>query len=77
MVRVQVELKDGRILEKTVQTPRGSESNFATDEDIVAKFQNLAGHVLPRPKVEQIRDKILDLEALKNVTGLVRSLGIA
>jgi 2-methylcitrate dehydratase PrpD len=77
MVRVQVELKDGRILEKTVQTPRGSESNFATDEDVVAKFQNLAGHVLPRPKVEQIRDKILDLEALKNVTGLVRSLGIA
>ena len=29
------------------------------------------------PKVEQIRDKILDLEALKNVAGFVRCLGIA
>jgi 2-methylcitrate dehydratase PrpD len=75
MVRVQVALKDGRMLEETVQTPRGSESNFATDEDVVAKFQKLAGHVLPQPKVEQIRDKMLGLESLENITGFVRSLG--
>lgn len=73
MVRVQVELKDGRRLEETVRTPRGSESNFAADEDVVAKFQKLAGHVLP-PKVEQIRGKVLDIDSLANVTGFVRSL---
>jgi hypothetical protein len=43
------------MLEETVQAPRGSESNFATGEDVVAKFQNLAGRVLPWFEVEQFR----------------------
>jgi len=77
MVRVNVELKDGRSLWKTVEAPRGSEVNFAPDEDVIAKFQNLAGHRMAPSKVAQIRDTMMNIEALEDVTAFVRSLGIA
>jgi aconitate decarboxylase len=73
-VRVQIELKNGRSLEKTVVTPRGSEDNFATDEDVIAKFQKLATRVLPSRQVEEIRDKVLSLESLDNATELISLL---
>jgi 2-methylcitrate dehydratase PrpD len=75
MVRVQVELTDGRMLHKTVQEQRGSENNFASDEDVVAKFWKLAGHVLSRPQVERIHDQVLKLETIDNVSAFARSLG--
>jgi 2-methylcitrate dehydratase PrpD len=74
MVRVRVELKDGRRLEKTVETPRGSEDNFASQEDVVAKFQNLAARVMPRAQVEEIGEKVLSLENLEKATDLISLL---
>jgi 2-methylcitrate dehydratase PrpD len=50
-VRVEVRLKDGRRLERSADTPRGSDANFAAATDIIEKFEKLA--VL---RLEQLAD---------------------
>jgi aconitate decarboxylase len=74
LVRVRVSLKDGTALEKTVEAPRGSERSFASESDVVEKFQKLAGHVLPDEQVVMIRDAILSLEKLPDARALARLL---
>ena len=63
-VRVEVHLRDGQRLECTRDAPRGSEMNFAAAADIIAKFEKLALHALPRQRVEELRDAVLGLEKL-------------
>ena len=62
MVRVEVFFKDGARLESTVEAGRGNERNFASQADVVEKFDKLASHVLPQDRVERIRDWMLNLE---------------
>src|SRR4029077_8703344 len=54
MVSVGVHLTDGTILEDTVEAPRGSENNFPSAADVVAKFTKLAGRAMPLSKVQRI-----------------------
>ncbi len=72
MVRVVVELKDGKRMERTVEAARGSEKKFASDADIVEKFEKLARKALPRPQVEKLRDAMLNLENLKDAGEIAR-----
>jgi aconitate decarboxylase len=74
MVRVEVFLKNGTVLTETVEAPRGSEQRFASQNDIVEKFEKLAGHVVPASQVASIRDAVLELEKLPDVTTLTRLL---
>jgi aconitate decarboxylase len=74
MVRVEVFLKDGTRLERVVQAGRGNEKDFATQADIVEKFEKLSRHVMSAGKVERIRDFILDLENQKDAGELGRLL---
>jgi 2-methylcitrate dehydratase PrpD len=64
MVRVEVELKDGRRLQSVKEAARGSERNFASTADIVDKFEKLAVHALPKARVAELRDAVLGLETL-------------
>src|SRR2546426_6212150 len=61
-VRVEVILNDGSVLERTVETPRGSEPNFASATQIVAKFEKLAAHALPPVRTAQLRDAVLGID---------------
>lgn len=72
MVRVEVHLKDGTKMERTVEAGRGNENNFASEADVVRKFENLALHALPRPQVEQLRDAMLELGTLADASELAR-----
>lgn len=63
MVRVECELMDGTRMERTVEAGRGNENNFASKDDVVAKFEKLARRALPQAKVEKVRDWFLDLES--------------
>jgi aconitate decarboxylase len=67
-------LKDGTHMKRTVQAGRGNEKDFATEADIVEKFEKLATHVLPRKQVEQIRDWMLNLESQTDASELARLL---
>jgi 2-methylcitrate dehydratase PrpD len=75
-VRVEVHLKDGSMLEETVETARGSEYNFASDADIVAKFQRLASKTLPTAQVGALKDAVLNLDELSDTSELARLLAV-
>ena len=74
MVRVEVHLNDGTVMKRTVEAARGSEKKFATDAEIIEKFEKLAIKALPKRQVEQLRDAMLGLEALKDAAELARLL---
>ena len=73
MVRVEVFLRDGERLECAKEYPRGSERNFASAADVVAKFEKLAARALPKARVEALRDAMLGLEKLAD-TGRIAEL---
>jgi 2-methylcitrate dehydratase PrpD len=73
-VRVEIFFTDGTKMERTVEAGRGNERNFASEADIVEKFEKLATHVLPKPQVEQIRDWMLSLEKQTDAADLARLL---
>ena len=74
MVRVELFLKDGTVLKETVEAPRGSEERFASKDDVVEKFEKLAGHVVPAKQVASIRDAVLNLEKMPDSTKLAHLL---
>ncbi len=74
LVRVELSLKDGTVLEQTVEAPRGSERRFASQDEVVEKFEKLAAHVLPIQQVSSIRDAVLNLEELPDAAMLARLL---
>jgi len=74
MVRVQVFLRDGTVLERTVEAGRGNEKDFASEADIVGKFTNLATHVVPRSQSDAIVEWILALERQADAAALTRLL---
>ena len=76
MVRVEVHLVDGSLLERTVETPRGSEPNFASEAQIAAKFEKLAGHALPRARTAQLRDAVLGMEKLRDAARLAQLMAV-
>lgn len=74
MVRVECELNDGTRLERTVEAGRGNEKDFASEADVVEKFQKLASRALPAAQVDQLRDWFLDIEAREDAGELPRLL---
>ncbi|MBM3340639.1 MAG: MmgE/PrpD family protein [Betaproteobacteria bacterium] len=74
-VRVQVELNDGTRMERTVESARGSEYKFASESDIVEKFEKLAVKALPKAQVEQLRDAMLGLDKVDDATKVAQLLG--
>jgi len=71
-VRVKVELADGGVLERYVETPRGSEPNFASEAQVLAKFDKLALHALKRTQAAQLRDAVLQMEKLKDASRIAK-----
>jgi 2-methylcitrate dehydratase PrpD len=77
MVRVELHLKDGTRMERTVEAARGSEKKFASEADIVEKFEKLASKALPSSQVTELRDAMLGLEKLSDATRIARLLAKA
>ena len=74
MVHVAAHLKDGAVLKRSVEAPRGSERSFASAGEVIEKFEKLAVHVLPRPRVERLRDAVMEVERMDDVADLARLL---
>ena len=73
-VHVEAHLNDGTVLKRAVEAARGSEKHFASDEDIVKKYEKLASKALPKAQVERLRDAMLGVEKLKDAAELARLL---
>jgi aconitate decarboxylase len=74
MVRVELRLRDGTILTETVEAPRGSESSFASEAEVIAKFEKLARRVMPDAKAERIVELVLSAEKLADASALIAAL---
>lgn len=71
MVRVEVLLKNGTRMERSLEYPRGSEKNFASESEIVSKYEKLAAHALPSAGVEALRDTILSCDTAPDIRKVV------
>ena len=71
-VHVEAHLNDGTVMKRTVEAARGSEKKFASDAEIVEKYEKLAAKALPRAQVGKLRDAVLGLEKLKDASELAR-----
>jgi aconitate decarboxylase len=69
-VRIEVRLSNGTRLSRSADAPRGSDENFASPADIVAKFEKLAVHALPEKRIGELRDAVLGLEDLQDAARL-------
>ncbi len=74
MVRVAVHLKDGAVLEETVEAPRGSERHFPSAAEVAAKFSKLASRRIAPAQADRIAELVLDLQGLANLDVLVKAL---
>jgi len=74
LVHVEAHLTDGTTLKRTVEAARGSEKKFASDAEIVEKFEKLAVKALPKAQVGKLRDATLGLDKLGDASELARLL---
>ncbi len=74
MTRVEIKLRDGRVLAGEQEDARGSDSLPFSDAVLETKFRNLAGALLPRDQVEQIMRTVARFEELRSVSQLVPAL---
>jgi 2-methylcitrate dehydratase PrpD len=77
MVHVTLTLRDGTVLNETVEAPRGSEHSFASAEDVIAKFRKLASRRLAAQQVERIVEKVMQAEKMSSASELVNLLASA
>jgi len=73
-VRVEVRLKNGEVHEETVEAPRGSESKFASDRDVIDKFRKLAGTRLATPRIDRIIELVMNAERMASAGELAAEL---
>jgi 2-methylcitrate dehydratase PrpD len=71
-VHVEAHLNDGAVLKRTLEAARGSEKKFATDAEIIEKYEKLASKALPKARIGKLRDAMLGLEKLKDASELAR-----
>jgi 2-methylcitrate dehydratase PrpD len=67
---VKVRLYDGRQYCVSVRKPKGDYELPLTDEEIVSKYRDCAGAVLPKNQVEKSLELILNLEQLEHTNEL-------
>lgn len=75
--RIQIKTKDGNTYVKQVNYPKGNPDNPLTQEEIIQKFfgcSELLAKPIDRGDLEQVVDKVLNLEKLKDVTQIIKLL---
>jgi aconitate decarboxylase len=74
MIRAEVHLKDGTVLEETVEAPRGSEHSFASEAQVVEKFEKLATPTLGAAQTATLRDAVLGMDELEDASVIAKAL---
>jgi 2-methylcitrate dehydratase PrpD len=67
--------KDGRRHRTIVEFPSGSPANPLTDDQLIAKFRDLAGQVLPASQIARIENAVLNLDEIldaRDLPGLLK-----
>src|SRR5260221_13601436 len=72
--RVRFDLVDGRQVECTLLTPRGSPADPLSESDVLAKFHQLADRSLGETAAQRLVALLLDLDELPTMTGVLAIL---
>ena len=62
--------KDGQRHKAIVEFPSGSPTNPLPDEQLIAKFRDLAGQILPAPQITRIENAVLNLDQIADARDL-------
>ena len=72
---VEIKRKDGKVLSRRVDYPRGHPKNPMTMEDIAAKFRDCASYsIKPVSKVhtEKVIDMLINLEQVDDIRQIIQ-----
>ncbi|MFG2884752.1 MmgE/PrpD family protein [Streptomyces sp. NPDC048297] len=69
--RVTLRLRDGRVLTRALNQPHGGPDDPLTNDEIVAKFRVLAGHVVEPDRAREIERRVLTLEQQSDLGPLI------
>src|SRR3569832_367974 len=76
MVRVEVALKNGTRMERTVEAPLGSERSFASEADVERKFKTLAAHTVSEAKADAVVNLLLGADMLARADDIAAALAL-
>jgi 2-methylcitrate dehydratase PrpD len=71
---VRIVLRDGRRLEQRMMANRGAQGNPASDDEIVGKYEDNASLVLPREIVDRLRELVMNLDDVPDLSTLTASM---
>lgn len=74
--RVRVKMNDGKVLEETVEAPKGSVENPLTDDDLREKFMNCAKMLIPPEKAQRVYEMLIALDRLESLSELTAMLAL-
>jgi 2-methylcitrate dehydratase PrpD len=69
-------LENGLTIENSVNEPKWSLNNPATDKEVVHKFNSLVGNFLSREKQEKLVNIIFRIEEMSDITKIVQLLAV-
>jgi 2-methylcitrate dehydratase PrpD len=73
-VDMEVKLKDGRTLTKSVDFFRGTDRRPLSRDELTSKYRKLAAKALPRDQVEAIENRVWALDSAPSIAPLVKAL---
>lgn len=73
-VRIEVTLKDGRVLRDARQSARGSASHPLSRPEVERKYRRLATRALPEAQVRRLQDLVNGVDRLDDVNRLAKEL---
>ena len=74
---VTIHTKDGRVLKKRVDFPRGNPENRMSDAELRAKFVECAGARMDAARVDRIIETCMNLEQVDDIGALMEQLAVA
>ena len=72
--RLEVKLKDGRVLKKESSPYKGGPENPLSDDELYEKFSSCAEFILPKEKISHVHQLLRGIEELRDIRSLVLAL---
>ncbi|HEX4155504.1 MAG TPA: MmgE/PrpD family protein [Acidobacteriaceae bacterium] len=71
---VTITMKNGTVYTKHIDLPKGQPGNPMTDQEINAKFSNMAEKLMPKSQIDQIIKMVYNLDKVQDVNSLTKLL---
>ncbi len=75
--KIEVHLADGRVVKRALEGPKGDPNNRLTRDEMIVKFVDNAGEVMPAARARTLFGLLEGLDKAKDVRPIVRKLAVA